>query len=135
MVWLDLRRVLVLAQAGLPVLLSEAAAEPVQQHAVAEETQEGNELQQSGGDRNERVFDGLHRFIEICFFFVDQRGLLRGGVDAPVFFKVEMARIARAGVTLFMPAWRVGINQDVVAVRAEMRVSEIDAATLRTNAG
>jgi len=103
------------------VLLGEAAAQPVEEKAVAQETQEGNELQRNRRDRQEHAFDGFCRLLEICFFLVDQRGLFRCAVDTPVFVEIEMACVADAAVALLVPAFRAGINQRVVAVRAEVR--------------
>lgn len=103
--------------------------------AVAEDTQEGNELQRNRGDRHEHAFDAFRRVFQICFFFVDQRGLLRGAVDAPVFFEIEMARVAGAAVSLLVPALRAGIDQRVMAMGAEVRRFGIGVLAFGADAG
>ncbi len=42
-----------------------------------------------------------------------------------------MARVAGAAVALIVPTFRAGINQRVMAVRAEMRRFRIDAAGIQ----
>lgn len=103
--------------------------------AVAEDTQEGNELQRNRGDRHEHAFDAFRRVFQICFFFVDQRGLLRGAVDAPVFFGIEVARVAGAAVSLLVPALRAGIDQRVMAMGAEVRRFGIGVLAFGADAG
>jgi hypothetical protein len=56
-------------------------------------------------------------------------------VDAPVFFGIEVARVAGAAVSLLVPALRAGIDQRVMAMGAEVRRFGIGVLAFGADAG